>query len=125
MTPKDQSQSSTQSFEPPRRAETLPIGTVAASRLALLPTTTQARSVDLQINELILHGFSVADRHTIGEAVERELTRLLTEQGVPPTLLHENETAELDGGLLDADPTSNPDAIGAGVARAIYGGLRR
>ncbi len=123
MNGKDQPRSLDRPFEPASPAESLPIGTAAPSDFALPPTTASRRSVDLQIDELILDGFSLADRHTIGEAVERELTQLFTEQGVPPTITYPSETAEVDGSLLETDPVSNADAIGARVARAIYGGL--
>ena len=126
MTPKGQSQSSDQSFEPPPRAETLPIGPAAApSSFAPSLATAGRHSIDLQIDELVVEGVSTADRHTISEAVERELTRLFAEQGVPPAITYRSEIAEVDGGGLEPDPTSNADAIGARVARAIYGGLSR
>jgi hypothetical protein len=36
--------------------------------------------VELRVDELVLHGFAPSDRHAIGDAVERELTRLLAKQ---------------------------------------------
>lgn len=82
-------------------------------------------SVELHIEELVLHGFAPGDRYPIGEAVERELTRLFTEQGVPPTITYQGETGEVDGGLFETDPFSDAEAIGARLARAIYGGFSR
>ena len=38
-------------------------------------------NIELHIEELVLHGFSPRDRDAIGEAVQRELTRLFVEQG--------------------------------------------
>ena len=43
--------------------------------------------IDLHIDKLVLYGFSPGDRYRIGDSVETELVRLLTEQGIPPTLL--------------------------------------
>jgi hypothetical protein len=124
MNREEQSQSLDQSFEPTPRAETSPLSTAAAaSRLA--PSTAGPRSVDLQIDELVLDGFSIADRHAISDAVERELARLFAEKGAPPSITYPSETAQVDGGLLETDPTSPAEAIGARVARAIYGGLNR
>ena len=45
------------------------------------PVNTPRTSVDLHIEELLLDGFSPADRYAIREAVERELTRLMNEAG--------------------------------------------
>ena len=45
-------------------------------------------NVELNIEELVLHGFPPGEHQHIGEAVERELSRLFAEQGVPPSLVH-------------------------------------
>lgn len=82
-------------------------------------------NVHLQIEELILHGFTPADRQRIGAAVEEELTRLLVEQGVPPTLANGGLLARLDGGSFSVSATAKPQQIGRQVAQAIYKGLGR
>jgi hypothetical protein len=79
----------------------------------------------VHIEELLLHGFAPGDCYRIGEAVERELTRLFAEPGVPPSLTQGREVARLDGGSFEAASASKPDTIGAQVARAVYGGLSR
>lgn len=81
-------------------------------------------SVELQIQELVLHGFAPGDRYLIGEAMERELARLL-EQGVPPPLASGAEVASLDAGTFHVPPESGAEAIGAQVAGALYGNLMR
>ncbi len=58
------------------------------------------QKVDLHIEELVLHGFSPGDRFRIGEAVELELTRLITEQGIPSSLSRDGEVARTDVALL-------------------------
>ena len=79
--------------------------------------------VRLRIEELVLDGFAPGDRYRIGEAVERELTRLLAERGVPGGLAAGGEAPRLDAGWFDLAPGSGPEAIGTGVAAAVYGGL--
>jgi hypothetical protein len=81
--------------------------------------------VELHIEELVLHGFAPGDHHRLGEAVQRELARLLAEQGVPPGLAQGGEMERLDGGGFRIEATGKPEAIGAGVAQAVYGGLNR
>lgn len=78
--------------------------------------------VDLHIEELVLHGFAPGDRYRIGDALERELDRLFTEQGVPPSP-RSSELAYLDGGAFEVEPGSGAEEIGVRVARAVYGGL--
>ena len=88
-----------------------------------LGMTTQ--NIELHIQELILHGFSPGDRYRIGEAIQRELSRLLTERGVPPSLSHGDEIAHLDGGSFNVASGSKAEAIGRQVAQSVYGGLKR
>ena len=81
--------------------------------------------LELHIEEIVLHGFSPADRSRVGEAVEQELSRLFVERGVPPSLVWSDETARLDGGAFEAKPGFGAVAIGVRIARAVYGGLDR
>jgi hypothetical protein len=76
--------------------------------------------IELHIEELVLHGFAPGDRYRIGEAVERELTRLLHERGIPPLLHRGAEVAYLDGGAFHVAPGSRAEVIGTQVAQAIY-----
>lgn len=80
-------------------------------------------NIALHIDELILHGFAPGDRYRIGEAVERELTRLLSEQGVPDPMIKGGEHERLDGGMFSAGPTGKPETIGVQVAQAVHGAI--
>lgn len=59
----------------------------------------------------------------IGEAVEQELTGLLAERGVPQSLEHGREVANVDGGAFEVAQGSRAQVVGAQVAKAVYGGL--
>ena len=83
------------------------------------------KNIELNIEELVLHGFAPGDRYRIGEAVEQELTRLLADQGVPESLAQGGEVANVDGGAFEVATGSRADVVGAQVAKAVYGGLRR
>jgi len=82
-------------------------------------------NVELHIEELVLRGFSPGDRYRIGDAVERELSRLFTEQGTPPSLARGGDIGRLDGGSFEAKPGSRAETIGIQAARAVYGSLRQ
>ncbi|HWT02997.1 MAG TPA: hypothetical protein VN256_22290 [Pyrinomonadaceae bacterium] len=81
-------------------------------------------NIDLHIEELVLHGFAPADRHRIGEAIERELARLFAEEGVPTGLAGGAESPSLDAGAFHVAANSGAEAVGEQVARAVYGGLK-
>jgi hypothetical protein len=83
----------------------------------------KAPSIDLHIEELVLRGFEPGEEGRIGQAVQREMARLLAEGNVPPSLAQGGEIAHLDGGTFDVAPGSGAEAIGAQVAQAVYRGL--
>jgi hypothetical protein len=80
--------------------------------------------IHLHIEELVLHGFPSGDRHRIGEALERELARLFTEDRMPPALTKSAEINRLNGGSFQTTGTARPEATGTQVARAVFGGLK-
>jgi hypothetical protein len=82
-------------------------------------------SIEVRIDEIALQGFPPAHRHLIGDAIERELTRLLATGGELPRLAASAEIDELDGGAFRHDPGRNPRAVGGDIARAIYRRLSR
>jgi hypothetical protein len=87
--------------------------------------SSSGHAVELRIEELVLHGFPAGDRYRIGEALERELARLLTGQGAPPSIAQGGELARLDGGAFELQPDADAETIGAQLAIAIYEGLNR
>jgi hypothetical protein len=80
-------------------------------------------SVELHIDELGLHGYSPRERYGISNAVERELARLLSQQGIPSSLRSEHTTDEIKGATLDATRNARPHAIGRQIAQAVYQGF--
>jgi hypothetical protein len=80
-------------------------------------------NIELHIEELVLHGFAPGDRYQIGDAAERELSRLFAEENVPSSLAQSGGIPRLDGGAFDVKPGSKAEAIGVQVARAVNKGL--
>jgi hypothetical protein len=79
--------------------------------------------LELYIEELVLHGFAARDRDRISAALQQELTRLFTEQGIPPTLTQGGQIAQLNGGTFNITAGTRPDIIGTQIAQSIYGGF--
>jgi hypothetical protein len=80
--------------------------------------------IHLHIEELVLHGFPSDDRHRIGEAVQRELTRLFTEQQLPPGLTKSTEIDRLNGGTFQMTGAPRPESTGTQIARTVFGELK-
>jgi hypothetical protein len=83
------------------------------------------QNIELHIEELVLHGFKSEDRAAIGEAVQRELTRLFTEGGLHSSLHREHQVSRLDGGTFNVKHASNPATIGTQIAQQVYGGMKQ
>jgi hypothetical protein len=81
-------------------------------------------NIELHIDELVLHGFSSSDRYHIGDAVENELARLLTERSLPPMLSQGGEVAHLDGGAFHVGGPFKANTVGSQIAHAVYGGFK-
>jgi hypothetical protein len=79
--------------------------------------------IELHIEELVLHGVSRSDARRVGAAVEAELGRMLTEQGLPSGLTGGAEIAAIDAGQVSLGATGRLESTGAAVAKAVYGGL--
>ena len=80
-------------------------------------------SVHLHIEELVLHGFAPGDRHRISEAVEQELTRLIS--GQPLSASKNISLDRMDGGSFQMSKDAPPARVGEQIAGALHGGLGR
>ena len=99
-------------------------GSVPRGSLHLLQSAVhKPQSMEIHIEELTLYGMAPGDHSRLAAAVEYALTRLFAMQGVPQALIQERETASLDGGTFSLRLGTTPEALGAQIARALYGGL--
>ena len=75
----------------------------------------RAARIEVEIEELVLHGFPPLDRHAVAEVVQRELAERVAMY--PP---HSPVSAyALDAGRFDAPPGQDAGALGAAVARQV------
>ncbi len=83
-----------------------------------------ASSTSVHIEELVLHGFNVADRHRIGDAVQQELTRLFSEQDNIEGLGGADFRPTIDAGSIDVEPGITPESVGSIIAQSLHRGIR-
>lgn len=81
-------------------------------------------SVRVHIERLVVSGVDVRDRVGLGNAVQVELERLLTEHGWADAPEAAQQVARVQGGVIPAAP-SRVAEFGARIAGAVYGGLTR
>lgn len=80
--------------------------------------------IEINIDQLVLHGFSTKDKLSIGKEIRRELTFILTNKGAPGLLKTGGFAPYINGGSFESNPGASPGSIGKSVARNIYAGLK-
>jgi hypothetical protein len=81
------------------------------------------REIEVNIEELVLHGVAPGDRWRIGDALERELRGLLAAKGVPRLWLSSPE--RIAAGTICSASLTRPAQAGAEIAGAAYGGVMK
>jgi hypothetical protein len=81
--------------------------------------------IDLHIEELVLHGFAARDRHKIAEAVQIELTHLLSAQAQANFLKGSISLERINGGAFKVQAGGKPQSAGIEIARAVFRSLRQ
>jgi hypothetical protein len=88
-----------------------------------------APTLDLRIEELVLHGFERIDRHQVASAIEHELARLLREPAAHDPQ-HWRDAAgrdlgaeRVDGGAFIVPHDASAQTVGVQVAQAIWRGV--
>jgi len=82
-------------------------------------------NIELNIEELVLHGFEHGDKHRIAQAIQQELTNMLSKSLNDNSLLRSGEYYRIDAGQFDLQADAKPEQIGSQIATAVYGGLPR
>ena len=88
-----------------------------------------APTLDLRIEELVLHGFERIDRYQVASAIEHELVRLLREPPAHDALRRHRasdgrgEADRLDTGAFIVPHDATAQTIGVQVAQAIWRGM--
>ena len=81
-------------------------------------------TIEINIDELVLHGFSPADKFRIGLAVEQHLSLLFNQQGVPSSLQENNNVRLMNAGSFNMSPNDTAGSIGNQIAGTIYSGFK-
>ena len=81
--------------------------------------------LELYIDELVLHGFSIHDRYVIAEAVQNELTRYFTEQGVPSAFTQPTGIPLLKTDPINFQQDSGDVTLGNSIADSVYKGFTK
>lgn len=83
--------------------------------------------VQLHIERLVIEGVSPGQARRIGASLERELSRLIAEGGLPQSWggaapLENQEIPRLDAGFLEKPAGEPPQGLGSRLAHQLYRG---
>ncbi len=81
------------------------------------------RNFEIGIDKIVLEGFAVEDGEQIKGSVERELTRLLVDQGITGGLTESYDITVVRAEQIAMEPGVNSASGGKQIARAIYGAI--
>jgi hypothetical protein len=82
-------------------------------------------NINLHIERLVLEGVNIQSGHgaAIKEAVEAELSRLLSEGGLAPRLQSGGALPSIRAGSIELGDNHNPTRLGQEIARSVYSGI--
>ena len=82
-------------------------------------------NININIDRLILEGLPIShsQRPLVQAAVEAELARLLTADGLAPSLMAGGAMPHIPAGSIQLTSDGNPHALGQQIAQAVYRGI--
>lgn len=81
--------------------------------------------VNLYIDRLVLDGVNIlpGQRHLLQVSVAAELTRMLTEGGLSPSLAQDTALARMSTGSIQLINSNSSIQLGEQIAQSLYGGI--
>jgi hypothetical protein len=92
--------------------------------------------VNIEIDELVLHGFNLYDREQVAQAIAQELNNIIKENPrnglIPPVIRLQNnqisKIPKIEGSFDTVPAASSKDKglsiVGRSIARSIYDGMK-
>src|SRR5262249_26552994 len=88
-------------------------------------TTHDGGSLELLIEELVLHGFPAGDRYAIADALQVELAKLVSDENFSLPIAVDIHLEFLDAGEFRVADRSRSGLVAGQVARALLGSMAR
>ncbi|MEX6688170.1 hypothetical protein QTN47_11725 [Danxiaibacter flavus] len=82
------------------------------------------QNIEINIDQIVLHGFAHGDKLQIGEALQTALTEALAKQGITPLLKHSIDIPYVNAGTFSLQTNSKPASVGAAVANSVHATLK-
>lgn len=82
-------------------------------------------TIELHIDELVLHGFSEHNQAQLVEAIEHEIIRVLQDRGLPAGLSADAAIGRLNAGTFTLQVDAKTEIVGQNIANSIYNGFTK
>jgi hypothetical protein len=79
--------------------------------------------IEINIEELVLHGFTPSDRHRIAEALQSSLSGMFTGKGINASQTRDINIPFADGGSFTMEPNARPARTGHSIAQAVFSSI--
>jgi|GEM_PF-2994597 len=80
-------------------------------------------NIEVQIDELVLHGFPATDRYIIGDALTDELKQLFVNNKADISPVKEMNVSALNAQRIVLQQNAKPNSVGVQIAKAVHGSL--
>lgn len=81
------------------------------------------KQIEINIDELVLHGFTPSDGRSIGEALQPALMQAFNDQPVAGTLNQSADIHFVDGGSFTVKQNSRPAQVVSAISNSIHASL--
>lgn len=82
------------------------------------------QDIEIYIERIVLEGFGNLNRRELNQYIQKHLTAMLAEQGLPQTLTDMGEVNKLNGGQIHLPSKQTTENIGISIAGGIYQGIK-
>ena len=82
------------------------------------------QDIEIYIDRIVLEGFDQLNARELNQAIQQNLTALLTEQGLPQGVAGMGEVNRLNGGQIHLASNPTTGNIGKSIAGGIYQGIK-
>lgn len=78
------------------------------------------QTIEVNIDELVLHGFSPLERYQVAADLQAELSRLFTEKGLPLSFNNAVMIERLNAGSFQFNKDNKKVSAGSQIAGSVY-----
>ena len=75
---------------------------------------------EVHIEQVVLHGYSFADAHRLGETIQAKLSKLLQTSSFDHSTINDLSIERLDGGLIRNTAQPKIEVLGARLAGSVH-----